>query len=99
MLQNAVHSIDELGAVRNQADQHKTQTGISLIYKQHVSLLLSAPISYNTTFKQCPTNKGSVYRHGLQDGFSNMDATYDIISPIDGINANFHAHGSHMSLQ
>jgi hypothetical protein len=100
MLQNAVHSVDELGSIQNQADQHNTQTGISLTYKQYVSLLLSAAVSYDATFKQCPSSKRSVYRHELQeDSITNMDATYDINSPIGVIDANFHARGSCMSLQ
>jgi hypothetical protein len=57
MLQNAIHSVDELRSVRNQADQHKTKTGILLRYKQYVSLLLSAAVSYDATFKQHPSSK------------------------------------------
>jgi hypothetical protein len=51
MLQNAMHSVDERRSVRNQADQHKAQTGISLTYKQYVSLLLSAAVSYHASYR------------------------------------------------
>jgi hypothetical protein len=50
MLQNAVHPVHELRAVKTQADQHKTQTGKELTYDQYVNLLLSATSVYDAQF-------------------------------------------------
>ena len=42
MLENAVHPIDELRAIKTQAAQHKAHTGNDLTYPQYAALLLSA---------------------------------------------------------
>jgi hypothetical protein len=50
MLQNAVHPVQELRAVKTQADQHKPQTEKELTYDQYVNLLLSAASAYDAQF-------------------------------------------------
>ena len=50
MLQNAVHLLEELHAIKTQADQHKTQSGMDLTYEQYVHLLITAASSYDTQF-------------------------------------------------
>ena len=50
MLENAVHPIAELRAVKAQADQLKTHTGKGLSYEEYCSLLLSAAQQYDKQF-------------------------------------------------
>jgi hypothetical protein len=50
LLQNAVRPVQELRAVKTQADQHKTQAGKELTYDQYVNLLLSAASAYDAQF-------------------------------------------------
>jgi len=81
MLQNAVHPIMELHSVKNQADQHKTQTGQVLTYQQYSNLLLSAASAYDAMYTPkespflCP--KGCPYTIGWS-GFLVM-GTLDFI--------------------
>jgi hypothetical protein len=57
MLQNAVHPVQELRAVKTQADQHKTQTGKELTHDQYVNLLLSAASAYDGAQQFAPGPK------------------------------------------
>ena len=50
MLQNAVHLLEELHAIKTQADQHKTQSSVDLTYEQYVHLLVSATTNYDLQF-------------------------------------------------
>ena len=50
MLQNAIHPLEELHAIKTQADQHKTQSGTDLTYEQYIHLLVSAASNYDTQF-------------------------------------------------
>jgi hypothetical protein len=50
MLQNAVHPLEELRAIKTQADQHKTQSGVDLTYEQYIHLLVSAAMNYDSQF-------------------------------------------------
>ena len=59
MLQNAVHNIDELNAVEQQADQHKTQSRVDLTYLQYCNLLLSAVTKYDLQFNMKKSSKTS----------------------------------------
>jgi hypothetical protein len=66
MLENAVQPLDELRAIKIQADQHKTQNGIDLTYDQYVELLMSAASNYDTQFKPkehhgIPAGRRAVY--------------------------------------
>jgi hypothetical protein len=51
MLENAVQPLEELRAIKIQADQHKTQSGVDLTYDQYVNLLTSAASNYDTQFQ------------------------------------------------
>ena len=50
MLENAVHPITELRAVKVQAEQHKAHTGATLTYEQYTTLLQSAAQQYDRQF-------------------------------------------------
>ena len=70
MLQNAVHKIAELRAVKQQAAQHKTQSGFDLTYLQYCNHLLSAPTEYALQFdikKSSKTSYWQVYEHSDLD--------------------------------
>ena len=47
MLENAVHPLPDLWAVKAQADQHKVQTGKTLTFNQYSELLQSAANTYD----------------------------------------------------
>ncbi len=70
MLQNAVHAVMELRSVKNQADQHKAQTGMDLTYEQYCNLLLSAAsandamVATKEAPSLCPKNH-AVYLHDM----------------------------------
>jgi hypothetical protein len=110
MLQNAVHPIEELRAVKIQADQHKTQSGVELTYEQYVRLLTSAASNYNGQFvpkarHAAPTlTRRTVYTHDITDKYDDsaieaIDGEYDIDIGIDTIQANStnqHTPGSRM---
>jgi len=55
MLENAVHKVAELRAVKNQADQMQVHTGKPLTYPQYCTLLLSAAAQYDSQFAACHT--------------------------------------------
>src|SRR5512133_2585398 len=94
MLENAVHPIDALRAIKIQADQHKVHTGAALDYSQYTTLLLSAAQQHDKLLMQspalCPCHH--VYDHEL---FKNEDienayeaySHYTIDSPILTISA------------
>ena len=50
-LENVVDPIPSLQAVKNQADQLKTQTGTALTYEQYYELLLSAAMTNDNKLK------------------------------------------------
>ena len=108
MLQNAVHPLEELRAVKTQADQHKTQSGVDLTYEQYVHLLVSAATNYDTQFLPAerqgqPSPRRAVYahafdEHGETDIIDPIDGTYDIDMSVDTLHAYAAAHapGSRM---
>ena len=51
ILENAVSPLKALRAVKDQADQFKTQLNKTLDYKEYSSLVTSAASNYNTSFK------------------------------------------------
>jgi hypothetical protein len=92
MLQNAVHPIQELRAVKTQADQHKTQSGTDLTYDQYVSLLLSAASTYDAQFTTktpfaARTPRRAVYSHDVTGSNDGDDSDYDIDYALDIIQA------------
>ena len=68
MLENVVHPLAELRAIKIQADHHRVQSGQSLTYDQYSDLLLSAATSYDAQFLSKSANRSSarkVYQHDL----------------------------------
>src|SRR5687767_12594029 len=95
MLENAVHPQMELRAVKTQANQHKTQSGVDLTYKQYSNLLLSAASQFDAQFTaksyntRAAAKRRSVYEHDIyqepQD--AEGDTFYDIDSDVETIQA------------
>ena len=109
MLQNAIHPLEELRAVKTQADQHKTQSGMDLTYKQYVHLLVSAASNYDTQFLpkerqgQSSPARRAVYAHDFDvhenaDIIESVDGAYDIDTGLDTLHAyaTNHSPGSRM---
>jgi hypothetical protein len=110
MLENAVHPIAELRAVKNQADQLKTTSGAALTYEEYSRLVLSAAASYDTKLLPrarqgtSPPARRSVYMQDLMDHLDSVhdtvDDVYGVDTDIDVIQANVsnqqHVPGSRM---
>ena len=58
MLKNTIKHIDDLRAVKVQADQFQVQMGTKITYEQYCSLLLSAAQSYDSQFATKINSKG-----------------------------------------
>ena len=90
MLENAVHSINELRIIKTQAEQHKTHSGASLTYSQYTALLLSAAQQHDKVLSKPASQRPqrNVYRHDVAYGEPLDDATaYTIDSTIESISA------------
>jgi hypothetical protein len=92
MLQNAVHPVQELPAVKTQADQHKTQTGKELTYDQYVNLLLSATSAYNAqqfappkTHFAARSPHGAVYSHDITESSDDNHPACNIACALDTV--------------
>jgi hypothetical protein len=108
MLQNAVHPLEELRAVKTQADQHKTQSGVDLTYEQYIHLLVSAATNYDSQFlpkdrQGQPPPRRAVYAHAFDEHedtniLEPVDGIYDIDLAVDTLQAfaTDHAPGSRM---
>ena len=101
MLQNAVHPITELRAVKNNADLEKTRTGTELSYDQYTSLLLSAASAYDTQFQvNKRSSKRLVYTHDVTDydqDFDDGEDLYDIDMSVATLQAHMHDRSSNRS--
>ena len=106
MLQNAGHAIDDLHAIKIQADQFKMHGGQELSYDQYTKLLLSAASNYDSQYtpkmpwSQHPA-KRTIYAHELESipeydtiPAADTDPTYDIDMAVDAIQAYAHLRGS-----
>ena len=89
MLENAVHPLQELRAVKLQAEQHKTQTGKSLSLLEYSQLLQSAAVTYDAQFNKDKNTRRSVLFH---DFLPNEDCStednalqFDIDSPVEAL--------------
>ena len=78
LLQNAIYPINELCAVKNQADQFKTQTGNDLTFDEYLRLLNSAALSRDATMasrRQPLTKQRSMYESEQYDPYN---YSYDV---------------------
>jgi hypothetical protein len=106
MLENAVQPLEELRAIKIQADQHKTQSGVDLTYDQYVNLLTSAASNYDTQFQPKErsgntSNRRAIYSHDIHDtGIIELDGDrFGIDADLDTIQAfitSQHSPGSRM---
>lgn len=96
LLENAVHPVTELRAVKVQADQQKVHTNKDLTYEEFCALLLSAAQQHDQKLSKAPMKapKRHIYTHdmldnGYVDGESyGEDPMYDIDCPVDTIEVN-----------
>lgn len=61
LLENSVHHVTELWAVKVQVAQHKTITGQDLTYEQYCSLLLSAAQQHDQRLSKVPPTAPYIY--------------------------------------
>ena len=96
MLQNAVHAVTELRAVKERAESEHVLHGNIMTYDQYCTLLQSACQQYdstNRTTARRPANR-HVYNHDItfvhdeDDQYNpNDDPSFDIDTPLDVISA------------
>ena len=93
MLENAVAPVDELRQIKNNADLEKTKTGRTLTFNEYTSLLLSASVAYDESFKP-KISKRLVNVHEAGDTYDDVDTYdqdwYDIDVSVREIQANAH---------
>ena len=88
MLQNAVHPIEDLRAVKNTADQFKAQTGSEIDYHAYYRLLVSAAQQLDGTSTPAPRGvpRRHVYQHETLvhgEGFEAADGDVFYDAPHD----------------
>lgn len=95
LLQNAVQPVAELRAVKLQAQQHKTHTGIDLTYQQYCSLLLPAAQEHDQRMFKTPMKAPTRHIYASEvmddvynDGEGYGDEPFDIDYPVDLIEVN-----------
>jgi len=99
-LQNVVHLLDELGQVKNQADQLQAAHGKFISYESYCNLLLSAASNYDAQFAPkgraghtiAKAPKRNMYAHDMAD-YGDDDSTSDacnLDSHIVDLIANVH---------
>ena len=100
MLENAVNSVDDLRAVKAQADQFQVRMGTPITYDHYISLLQSASQAYDSKFSTRTNSKGirrSIYAHDLVSYGPNdehdTDLAYDIDSDPALLQSNYCAVG------
>ena len=96
ILENVVKPIDNLRAVKDQANQLQVRMGTTTTYEQYCSLLLSAAQSDDSQYDTMVNSNGirrSVYNHDTSDEFDFIDDP-DFIYAIDSdpsyLQVNFH---------
>ena len=88
MLENAVHPIQDLQAVKDQANQLQVRLGTAITYDEYCSLLLSAALTYDSQFTTKVNSKGTVrslYSHNIANDHNSM---YNIDSDLQFLEAN-----------
>jgi len=63
MLQNAVNPVDQLAAVKQNAELERTKTGVALTYDQYCSLLISAAVVYDQSSARRRDDNRTVATH------------------------------------
>ena len=90
MLQNAVHPIMELRAVKERAESERVINGTVMSYSQYCTLLQSACQQYDSANGSTRTRRPlsrRVYTHDLYDGSNTYNQSFGIDTPIDVISA------------
>ena len=89
LLQNAVHSIPELCAIKVQAEQLKTHTGKALTYDQYCSLLLSAAQQHDRQHLKVPSKQAQhhIYEHSIDETYEDREINFNIDHPIEHLEA------------
>ena len=102
MLQNAMHDVAELRAVKNQADQMHTHNQRMLTFEEYVQLLTSAAAAYDAQFDNksghsARLNRRAVYSHDIiqqsDDADDDRDTFYDIDVGLNVLQANVNERG------
>ena len=87
MLENAVQAIDELRAVKVQADQIKVQNGKQLTFDEYLALVQSAAANYDAQYdrKRAPghPNRRDVYAHDISE--DDEEVFYGIDSSVSDV--------------
>ena len=97
MLENAVDANTDLRAVKAQAEQHKTHSGVELTYEQYCSLLVSAAQQYDKQLFN-PASQAVqrlIYEHDAAsiDGEEYINST---VAPIEAYTTSF-TQGPHLT--
>jgi len=99
MLQNAVHPLEELRQVENQADQLQAFHGKVISYESYCNLLLSAASNYDAQYApkgrvDCTAAKAprrNVYAHDLTNyGDDEPNDLYNLDSDVVDLHSNIH---------
>ena len=88
MLENAVTGIQDLRAVKDQANQLQVCLGTPITYDKYCSLLLSAALTYNSQFATIVNSKGvqrGVYNHNF---ITDHESSYNIDSDLQFLELN-----------
>ena len=106
MLQNAIHPVPELRAVKERAESERVLNGTIMTFAQYSTLLQSACQQYDSarrtnTRSRRPAVTRHVYMHEFDDFNNNDDngqddLSFDIDTPVDVINA-FAAQTKHLA--
>ena len=88
MLQNAVHSINELRQVKNNADLLSTQGGVPLTYDEYTNLLMAAASAYDAQYQPQKARR-QVFNHFSNDINDHEDdyGNLGIDSPVTSLQA------------
>ena len=103
MLQNAVHPLEELRQVKNQADQLQAYSGRPISYDTYCTLLLSAASNNDAKFGsrgRTGATKRNVYVHDFADHREDDVDTndfYNLDSDVIDLHANLHKQHSNAS--
>ena len=98
MLENAVSSIQDLRAVKDQANQLQVRLGSAMKYDDYCSLLLSAALTYDSQIVTNTNSRGarrSVYNHGIQ---GDRESAFNIDSDLQFLELQEHNNDATLEL-